>query len=102
MGKVLEGVDETGIHIKELWKINQDYNDVVSHKMNESKNMLCDKGNSFLKLWEFKIADENELKTLASKVGQVQVRDIPFIEFNGDFIIKTKHASDNQRQINTR
>lgn len=80
--KVLEGVDETGIHIKELWKINQDYNDVVSNKLNEINNVHGNKESSYLRICEFQIANESELKALASKVGQIQVKEIPLTEFN--------------------
>lgn len=74
LGKVVEGVDETGIHIKELWKINQDYKDVVAQKL---KNQAKNHPQSELLLgFEFQSAEEDFLKSVTQKIGKVVVQNV--------------------------
>lgn len=97
LGKVLEGVDDTGIHIKELWKINQDYSDVVSRKMNELKNSANKNGVQLVKCCEFYLSSDNDLRTLTSKIWQLKVKDVPITEIKHDDIFKTKQNYDYSR-----
>ena len=95
LGKVLDGVEETGIHIKELWKINQDYNDIVKQKMNEVQSVPGQTSSDF-KSFEFHIADENRLKDLAKKVGQVVTRPVGL-----DYFIYDEYDNSNRRAPTT-
>ena len=97
LGKVLEGVDETGIHIKELWKINQDYNDVVYRKSNEIKNSRMNNGISTLKGIDLFIPSDAELNSLTSKICQMQAVEIPFSHVNPDEIFKIKSSYEYSR-----
>ena len=94
LGKVLDGVEETGIHIKELWKINQDYNDIVKQKVTEGQN-VPGLNSSELKSFEFHIADENSLKDLVQKVGQVVTRPVSL-----DYFIYDEYENSNRRSPN--
>ena len=76
LGKVLDGVEETGIHIKELWKINQDYNDVIRNKLNECRGGQFSSHQQPLNSFEFHIADENRLRELAQRAGQVITKQV--------------------------
>lgn len=89
LGKVLDGVEETGIHIKELWKINQDYNDVVKQKVNETSSKGYQNDGSNLQSFEFKIADEHMLKDLAQRVGQVITKQVGY-----DYFMNEEHEYD--------
>lgn len=75
LGKVVEGVDETGIHIKELWKINQDYKDVVSQKSKENYSQ-SQTGEHSLLSFEFHTAQQEKLKDLAKRIGQVVTQTV--------------------------
>lgn len=76
LGKVVEGVDETGIHIKELWKINQDYKDVVAQKFKDLQNPSHSKTSSMMS-FEFQPAHEDILKDLAKRIGKVVTQSVP-------------------------
>lgn len=97
LGKVLEGVDDTGIHIKELWKINQDYNDVVSRKMNELRNTRGASGTPTIKKCEFYISSDNDLRSLTSKVGQLKITDVSITEVKSNEIFTTKQNREYSR-----
>jgi hypothetical protein len=75
LGKVVEGVDETGIHIKELWKINQDYKDVVSQKFKDLQKPSQPKSGS-MKSFEFQPAHEDILRNLAKRIGKVAIQNV--------------------------
>ncbi|CAI2373752.1 unnamed protein product [Moneuplotes crassus] len=72
LSKVVEGVDDTGIHIKELLKINQDYKDVVSQKL-KSQRKRAKVGNPELIKFEFQPAKQEVLKSFAERIGTVLV-----------------------------
>ena len=75
LGKVVEGVDETGIHIKELWKINQDYKDVVSQKFKDLQKPSQPKSGN-MKSFEFQPAHEDILRNLAKRIGKVYTQNV--------------------------
>ena len=74
LGKVVEGVDETGIHIKELWKINQDYKDVVRQKLEGGSSSSHSVKN--LMSFEFQPAEGDILKDLAKRIGRVVTQSV--------------------------
>lgn len=96
LGKVLDGVEDTGIHIKELWKINQDYNDVVKQKFSENSQNLYGSGVHDLKSFEFQLADDSRLKDLAQRVGQVVTRPVDINYFMNDENDHNDRKSTNQ------
>lgn len=89
----MEGVDETGIHIKELWKINQDYKDVMAQKLKESQTG-AHIGNVDLCSFEFRTANEDALKDLAKRVGQVVKQSVPL-----EYFMNGKSAKDHREDL---
>lgn len=83
LGKVVEGVDETGIHIKELWKINQDYKDVVAQKIKSQKKRSQIYKPELLN-FQFQPAQEEVLKSFAKKIGSVVVQNMPQDQYGND------------------
>lgn len=84
LGKVVEGVDETGIHIKELWKINQDYRDVVAQKMKSQKKRSQLAKPEMLN-FEFQPAKEDVLRSFAQRMGSVVVNTVPTEYFGEEY-----------------
>lgn len=72
--KVIDGVKETGIHIKELQKIRYDYEEIVLG--NDAKTPKFDQAETIEK-YEFVMLGSDALKELARKLGSFKVKEIP-------------------------
>jgi hypothetical protein len=97
LGKVVEGVDDTGIHIKELWKINQDYKDVVSQKVKEAETQPAN-NNIQLSSFEFHSAPDESLKSLSNKLGEVVQKKVSsdyFLSNSSEYQYKATSYSRN-------
>lgn len=72
--KVISGVKETGIHIKELQKIRYDFEEVVLSS-NSSQQKFND--NETIEKYEFVMLGSDSLKELAQRLGSFKIKEIP-------------------------
>jgi hypothetical protein len=93
--KVISGVKETGIHIKELQKIRYDFEEVIlgrksgQHKFDDSET---------IQKYEFVMLGSDSLKELAQRLGNFNIKEIPLSFYEtgvdtGGYTSKTRNRN---------
>ncbi|CAI2387580.1 unnamed protein product [Moneuplotes crassus] len=77
--KVISGVKETGIHIKELQKIRYDYDEVLSDTEQESTMPESDQ---IIEKYEFVMLSSEALQELANKLGHFRIREVKLSDYD--------------------
>lgn len=79
---VIEGVRETGIHVKELQKIKYDFDNIVMSKAEHPSNMHKNRMDSeVIEKYEFVMLGQDALKELARKLGSFRVIEKPLSSY---------------------
>lgn len=100
--KVISGVKETGIHIKELQKIRYDFEEVVMGNDALDGRQMQDET---VERYEFVMLGSDSLKELARKLGSFKVREIPLSFYEtgvdtGGYMYKKSHNKELFRKDN--
>lgn len=100
--KVISGVKETGIHIKELQKIRYDFEEVVLGNNPQDGRQTHDET---VERYEFVMLGADSLKELARKLGSFKVREIPLSFYEtgvdtGGYLYKNTRNKDSFRKDN--
>lgn len=93
--KVISGVKETGIHIKELQKIKYDFDEVVLSFNEEQQNSPSQE---YLERYEFIMLGSDSLKELATKLGKFKVKEIPIKYYEKDFESSSRDPKKTRNQ----
>jgi len=100
--KVISGVKETGIHIKELQKIRYDFEEVV---MGVQKDQPQFDSDETVEKYEFVMLGSDALKDLAHKLASFKVREVPLsyyengVDMGGYSIVKTRNKDSFRKEV---